>query len=305
MLITPENIAALTRTYNTAWTAALAAGESDLAALKGVLFTEYPSSGSANVYAFLSRMSRWREWLGARVWGNIKADAFVVPNRKFEDSVEVDRDAIEDDSYGMFTALITQMGAGWYTLQRELLASVLLTPPVCFTGKALLAEDHAYGANALDNLTADALSVASFEAALEAASAWKFANGDLCKPNFTHLVVGEQLRTTAFNIVKNSRVADAVATAAALDNPNQGRVDLLVMPEITGTQWYLVASSLQGAAGSRMGMRPLGLQVRRAPVPTTNDARDVELTGNYRYFASGRCEAFGAFPHLVYGKVTA
>ncbi len=306
MLINDASIAALTRTYNTAWTAAMQAGEADLALLKGVLFTDFPSTGSANVYGFLERMSRWREWLGDRVWGNIKANAFVVPNRTFEDSVEVPRDAIDDDSYGMFTPLVTAMGAGWSTMQRELLISVLLTPPVCFTGKALLAADHTYGDNTIANLTGNALNAANLEAALLATSQWKYANGDLVKPNWTHLVVGETLRTAAFNIIKNSTVAVVTDDgSAAIGNPNQGRLELLVLPEITGNQWYMVASSLTGPASSRMGMRPLGLQVRRAPVPMSNDAREVELTNQYRYFASGRCEAFGAFPHLVYGRTTA
>lgn len=308
MQITDSGLRELFATFSAAYNEAMDGTRPDYDALKGRLFQEYMSGGASNIYPFVPDSPEWREWIGERQWQQLEAHKFEVLNRLFEKSVVVPRDTLEDDTYGIYVPRVREAGAGWFSMLRRLAITTALANPICFNGKAIMAVDHSYRAgNTIANLTTDALSATSFEAALAASQGWQWANGEPMTTYWTHLYVGESLRTTAFNIVKNSKIAVAVgeAAAVALDNPNQGRVELEVLPEITGSQWLLVGSSLSGPAASTFGMRPFGVQIRRQPVPQNNDARDVELTGLAKFFASGRAEAFPTLPHLVYGRVAA
>ncbi len=252
------------------------------------------SSSEANEYPWVDDLGKWREWLGDRVYANIKAHLHRVPNRDFEKSHQIHKNKLADDTYGMYGDLVAMTGAGWPQLLNDIRVEVITGNTVCFTGKALFANDHAYGGNTIDNLVTDALSATSFEAAFTAAAAWKFANDDLIKPLWTHLVHGPKLRSTAFNIVDAEKI---VSGGAAIDNPNYKRCIRAELPDLAGTYddyWMLVDAS---------GMiRPVCTQIRETPSPLMDtDPVRVKTTGYVDFLADGRAAASPTFPHLVYG----
>ena len=59
-----------------------------------------PSSTSENVYDWLKDTFSIREWLGDRQKQNLATADYVVKNRKFEGTMEVDRDKVADNQYG-------------------------------------------------------------------------------------------------------------------------------------------------------------------------------------------------------------
>ena len=63
--------------------------------------TEIPSSTEQNVFPFLSMVPGLREWIGPRVFNNVAARSYTLPNKHFEGSLEVDRNKIEDDQFGI------------------------------------------------------------------------------------------------------------------------------------------------------------------------------------------------------------
>ncbi len=69
-----------------------------------------PSAHRQEVYGWLGRTTRFREWLGDRVIQNLKTHDYTIKNRSFENTVAVDRDDIEDDSYGVYAPLFAQLG---------------------------------------------------------------------------------------------------------------------------------------------------------------------------------------------------
>ena len=294
MDINRENLDALFRTYSTAWQDGLAwEPPIDL----GFLFTDFPSSSASNFYAWMDLIPGFREWLGDRVFNNVRSRNHEIVNRDWEDSVSMPNKDIEDDQYGVYTPIVRMMAAAWQQLKYELVINAILDNVTAFTGKALLADDHAYGGNTIDNLVTDALSETSFNAAFLAAAAWKGANDKLIRPKFTHLMVGEKLRTTAFNLVENKYVVADGTAGGTKENPNYKKCQMVVVPDFVDTYddyWLLVDGSKP--------VHALALQIRKEPVPFMDtDPAHVQRSGQVDFMADGRAAAGAAFPHMVYG----
>ncbi len=268
------------------------------------MYTDFPSDTSENMYAWIDLVAGFRKWVGDRVWNDIQARKFVVPNLDFECSHSLGRNELLDNRYGIAGTILQMKGAAWPVLLMDAVANVLIDNPLAFTGKALAGTDHAYGKNKFTNVVTDALSVASFEAAFVAASGWKWSNGELIRPRFTHLLVGEKLRSTAFALVKADKKLTVVTNKAGSENvgageepnPNFGRVEMVVVPHFAGDAdeyWALVDCS--GV------IKPVARQIRETPVPKMDtDPADVEKSGKCDFFATGRLAAAPTFPHLVY-----
>ena len=63
-----------------------------------------------STYPWLGRTTRFREWLGDRVIQALEAHSYTIANRNFEDTVSIDRNDIEDDTYGVYEPIIEQLG---------------------------------------------------------------------------------------------------------------------------------------------------------------------------------------------------
>ena len=71
---------------------------------------EVPSSGESEVYSWLGMFPEMREWIGDRVIQNLALHQYAIINRKFEQTIEIDRTKIEDDKYGVYGNVIEEMG---------------------------------------------------------------------------------------------------------------------------------------------------------------------------------------------------
>jgi len=260
----------------------------------GFMTRDYPSNSASNFYAFIHQMAGFREWLGDRVWNNLRSERFNVPNRDFERSYIMPANDIEDDQYGVYGPIWQDNGAAWQALLYSLVIEVLTDNPEIFDGKAFFADDHAYGDNTIDNLTDGALTETTFEAAFTATASWKYANGELIRPMWTHLLHGPKLRSTAFELVDAKQVSDDDGNL--VDNPNYKRCTRVEIPDFVGTYddyWALVD-------GSRP-VKAIARQVRKTPRPIMDTRpEEVELSGDIKMFAHGRAAAAGAFPHMIY-----
>lgn len=84
-----------------------------------------PSGGRDETYGFLGLFPSLREWVGPRVIKRLSASSFTILNRKFESTVEIARDAISDDRYGIFSPMFTEMGLVAKTHPDELIFGLL------------------------------------------------------------------------------------------------------------------------------------------------------------------------------------
>lgn len=84
-----------------------------------------PSKTSAEMYSFLENLPGMREWLGSRIVNQLGATGFTIVNRNWEQTIEVDRNDIEDDRYGLFGPLVRDMAVSGATHPDELVFSLL------------------------------------------------------------------------------------------------------------------------------------------------------------------------------------
>lgn len=291
MDINAANLATIRRMINTGWQK----GRSWKPPVDiSFLFSDMPSDSSSNFYPFLDFSPKFREWLGDRVFNNIASQFYEIVNRDWEKSERMPANMIKDDKWTVYAGLIEMHGAAWNQLLYDIVIEVITSNPLSYTGKALLANDHAYGANIIDNLVTDALSKTSYEAAFTAAGEWKYSNDVLVRPNWTHLLHGPKLRSTAFGIVDAEKVD---VGGVQIDNPNYKRSIRIELPDLAGTYddyWLLVDAS--------QPIKAIVRQLRESPSPKMDDdPLHVERTGNFDWMSSGRCAAGPSFPHLIYG----
>ncbi len=106
MIINQATIAKVTTGFKTVFNTAFDQAPSDYEKVTMVV----PSSARAETYGWLGATTRFREWLGDRVIQNLEAHDYEIKNRSFENTIGVDRDDLEDDSYGTYAPLVAQLG---------------------------------------------------------------------------------------------------------------------------------------------------------------------------------------------------
>jgi phage major head subunit gpT-like protein len=106
-----------------------------------------PSTTSENVYAWLAANFQIREWLGDRVMQNLADYNYVIRNKDFEGTVEVARNAIEDDQFGIYAPMFEQMGDSVTQFPDKLVFQALKAggTTLCYDGQYFFDVDHPVG----------------------------------------------------------------------------------------------------------------------------------------------------------------
>jgi len=106
--------------------------------------TTVNSTTASNEYGWLGVMPGMREWIGDRVINQIDGHSYTIRNRKFEDTIAVKRDHIEDDNIGVYGPLFGALGRTAGAFPAELnwtaLAAGFETP--CYDGQNFFDTDH-------------------------------------------------------------------------------------------------------------------------------------------------------------------
>ncbi len=102
------------------------------------------SNTAANVYGWLGSTTRVREWIGERVLQNLAAHDFEIKNKNWEDTIAVDRNAIEDDNLGVYAPMVSMLGHDAANFPDELVFSLLAAAftTVGYDGQYLVDTDH-------------------------------------------------------------------------------------------------------------------------------------------------------------------
>ena len=140
MIITPGTLAALFTAFKAEFQNAQAATPTDWARIA----TSVPSSSASNTYSWLGQFPTFREWVGERVLKNMAAHGYSITNKKFESSVGVPRDSIEDDEIGVFKPLFSEMGRASTAHPDELVFGLLKAglTTLCYDGQFYFDTDH-------------------------------------------------------------------------------------------------------------------------------------------------------------------
>lgn len=106
MIINQANLSAFFQNVKTAFNTAFEGVESEYKKVAMVT----TSQTREEKYGWLGQLPRLREWLGDRHIKNLALHDYAIKNRKFEDTIGVPRDDIEDDTYGLYAPLVQEMG---------------------------------------------------------------------------------------------------------------------------------------------------------------------------------------------------
>ena len=249
------------------------------------------SSTAMERYPMTLMTGAMREWIGDRVVHELAGKMLDVVNRDFEHTEGVDRNMLEDDTFGYFAPLFEAIGVEAGNLWGRLATEALKNP-----GK--WADDDAFfgsrkiGKATVNNLVSGALTVANYETARARMMDFKAADGVTplgLVPDL--LVVGNALEGTAKRIFKTDLVVENNATVS---NIHRDEVEILLDPFLTGNDWYLVCTN--------RGLKPLAVQKRKVGTLQRWDKESDECVKNHRRYEYGidhRGAAAAIAPHLI------
>ena len=106
--------------------------------------TTVPSTTGAEEYGWLGAFPNMREWVGDRVINGMATHGYTIKNKKFEMTVGVPRDSLEDDQYGIYTPMMTEMGRAASAHPDQLVFNLLKAGPatLCYDGQYFFDTDH-------------------------------------------------------------------------------------------------------------------------------------------------------------------
>ena len=83
------------------------------------------STGTDEIYPSMDLIGGVREWLGARVEQELGNHTFTIKNRKYEQTIGVKREDVEDDKYGLYTPVASELGRSAHEFPDLLVAGLM------------------------------------------------------------------------------------------------------------------------------------------------------------------------------------
>lgn len=197
--------------------------------LLGKLYDVTPVKGTIANIVTLTDVPGMREFKSERVPGVIANTTQTIRPRKWEATLAVQREQIEDDELGQIPAATRRMANKSKKHYGRLAAAAAA---LGFT--ANIADGNPFFHASRNNLQTGALTAANFNAARLKLSKQAGADGELLDYQATILVVGPDNQAAAEEILLSEKLANGAS------NPNYKRVELLVTPGIKDSKWFVL-----------------------------------------------------------------
>ena len=299
MNITASNLDALFKSFQTKFNEAQKAAQAR--AFPNDLVPEdisiiFNASGSATQHSWIEQLHGIHEWVGERVLNNAKLGRLTVVNRDFENTVQVSRNDIEDDQYGVYAPLIGMLGSDAENLWKKLAIEALTGNGEWADGNPFFCAGRTLGKSTITNAVTTALSRTALEAAIAAMRGWTLHGGEPGEVRPDTLLVGPSLEATAKQICEADLI---VQDGAAVSNVSPAKaLKVRVSQALVGdhaNEWYVL--------GDKNGVKAVGLQKRKLPELTRLDQstdQEVFMSNNFLYGVHVRGEGFLTLPFLAY-----
>lgn len=255
--------------------------------------TRVNSMRDSENYGWLGAMPGMREWLGDRLFKQLRAAQYSLANKTWENSLLISKENLEDDVLGMYGPVLADLAAEATHHPDELVITALVNgeSTACFDGQFFFDTDHSWGdSGTQDNdltsniVTANDPTAAEFKtayhAAREALVGFKNDQGkNFVRPIVTGLsdlliLVPPNMQQAATEAVE-AQLLGGGDTNIVLDRPR-----IVTSPLLTAdTKWYLF-----NLAGS---LRPLVFQARR-PLGRQMKGLDDRETKDVKFMADAR-----------------
>ena len=143
MMISSTSMNGLFNGFNTSFNKGLTTAPSTFEKVAMIV----PSGTSQESYAWLKDIPEIREWLDNRIINNLEIAGYTVVNRKFELTIAIGREKIEDDQFGVFSVLFEQMGYNTKVHPDKMVYELLSrgAETLCFDGKNFFDQNHPSG----------------------------------------------------------------------------------------------------------------------------------------------------------------
>jgi len=140
MIITSQALTAMFTGFQAVFQQAFDGAPSDYAKIAMTI----PSATRQERYGWLGTVTRFREWLGDRVIQNLATHDFTIVNKDFENTIGVDRNDIADDTLGVYTPMLAQLGMDAKSHPDELVFLLLANgfTGLCYDGQYFFDTDH-------------------------------------------------------------------------------------------------------------------------------------------------------------------
>ncbi|MEV0360085.1 Mu-like prophage major head subunit gpT family protein [Nocardia sp. NPDC050697] len=213
------------------------------------------SQHASENYAWLGAVPGLREFKSERVPGTLSGYSYSITNKKYESTLDVDRDIIEDDNTGQIMQAVNTLATKAAKAYTKGVTAAFLAgfSTAIFDGSNFFDAGHSLGSN-YEGTSKD-ITGANVDAMELKLAGQKDDRGDYLGYSGTHLIVGPALKAAALNFV-NARTI--VSGGAAVDNPYYKRYEVVVLPDlgITDKHWAL--------ADLNEGLLPFVVQIRTA-----------------------------------------
>lgn len=294
MQLTPATLRAINKQFKSLYDEAYQGGP----ALVPNFAMRTTATTAEGVYGWLGAVPSMREWLGDAVIQNLKSHEYRLPNKEFEMTIGVDKVDIERDSLGVYTPMLSAMGAAARQHPDQLLADTLIAGFVGkgYTNQAFFSANHepSKGGTKFSNVGTKKLSAANFETARANIKGRLNSKGrpmNLGKDLV--LIVSPKYESTARAIV----VADKVG--GGNDNVNKGTARLEVWPLLSAAEdaWFLMDVG--------QVIKPFIYQVEKETQFHSLDdpnSAEVILKKKFIHQAEGRYNVGYGLPELAYGS---
>ena len=106
--------------------------------------TQTPSTTETEMYPWLGQTTKFREWIGPRALQGLSTHGFSIKNKHWEDTVAIPRDKFEDDTYGIYSPVISQLGVDSKVHPDILIYNLIKqsNAVLCYDGQNFFDTDH-------------------------------------------------------------------------------------------------------------------------------------------------------------------
>ena len=190
-------------------------------------------------YSFIGQLPIMQAWTDERQIRPLKEFGFTIVNKKFEATIGIQRDVLEDERWGAIKMRVMGLADVAVAHYDQLIFSAINANGAAYDGTPFYSAGHGN----LGTGAGTALSAVSLAAGVAAMRKQRLDNNEPMDVNPTHLMVPPDLEMTARQLVNSSfypSEAGAGKPGAFASNTWRGQFEVVVAPRLsTNTEWHL------------------------------------------------------------------
>lgn len=216
-----------------------------------------PSSTGEEIYPWMAEIPQFREWIGDRIANDVATYDYRLKNKSFELTMQLDRDLVKNDQYGVWIqTIVPQIAANAARKKALLVRDAMRNGHLvnCYDGQHFFDASHPVNKFAGSGVTgtqrnywtSKPLTADNYAEVRAGMMTLKDASGEIMGITPNILVVPPQLETTARLILNSDIIAvgslGGLTAVGGQTNVLKGSAEPLVIQELSPdpTTWYLL-----------------------------------------------------------------